>query len=250
MKRFLVLITALLVSDLLLAQCRIAVRATSFPPYFIIEQHNNYQGLDVELTNALLKEANCLFEFQKLPWKRGLQLLKIGTLDLMSGMSISVKRQQYIRFIGPMREESMALLVPKHSNYQITSLDDLKVLDKPIGIVSGLFYGAVFAKKYKKDAAFAANFDVANSSQSNLSNLINHRLSAVVGDLFNMVHWLKANKLNNQYEIHPFFINRDDVYFGFSKRNVSADNIANLTAANARLMAAGTYRSIIEQYRQ
>lgn len=249
MKRILYLLVIMSFSNLVVAQCQIDVRTTSFPPYYIIDNTNNYLGLEIELINALLKEANCQASFKKMPWKRGLQLLKISGVDLMAGMSISDQRKPYVKFIGPIRKETIVLLVPSNRHLSISSLDDLKHLIKPVGIVRGLYYGAKFAHKFKQDHVFKTKFYVANSTQNNLDNLLNQRLSAVVGDFFYIVHWLKVNKLTANYEIHPFYLNTDNVYFGISKRNVSTENMAKLMAANARLLNSGAYQQIIDQYK-
>jgi len=249
MTRSILLLMTLFFSSAATANCQLTVRVTSFPPYYIFDSSKKYHGLDIELSQALLKEAGCSYLYKPLPWKRGLQLLKIGGVDLMTGMSLSAERAQYIHFLGPMRQEVMALIVPKQSGVSISSLDDLKRFLKPIGIVRGFFYGVDFHSKYMNDTRFKDRFYVANSSQNNFNMLINNRLSAVVGDYFNIVHWLNVTGLNSAYEIHPFSIHENDVYFGLSKRNVSDDDMSKLIAANARLIKAGRYREIIDQYR-
>ena len=231
------------------ANCSLVARGMNYEPYYFQAKDGSYSGLDIELIDALMGEANCQVKYKTIPWKRSLQLMKIGGLELLTGVSITPQRERYISFIGPMREELMVMLVPRSSDYAIATLDDIKHLDKPVGIANGLFYGDSFSVKYQHDKTFKQHIDLANSTLENLKKLQNHRLSAVIGDLYFMAHWIKSNNLTEVFKVHPYYINRNFVYFGLSRRNVLPHEMTVLKTANAKMQAAGTYQRIIDKYK-
>ena len=248
LKRVMATFSLVVLANSVLAQCQLTVQVSNFPPYALEDAQGKFSGLDIELVNALIKETDCQLIPRKLPWKRALHLLAHGGLDIMTGMSITVERQQYTTFIGPMRNESIILVVNSNSNLPIKSLDDLKTLPKPVGITRGSFYGVDFAKKFSGDPSFAANIDVSNNSITKFNNLLNGRLSGVIGDRFNMISLLKKRNLSAAYKIHPFTIHKSPVYFGFSKKALPAELLFRLQAANKRLLESGGYQHIIDKF--
>jgi ABC-type amino acid transport substrate-binding protein len=237
----------LLLSTQTLAQCLIKLRVTHFPPY-AIEQNNQYSGMDIELANLLLKEANCQIEYINQPWKRALYLLKNGGLDLVTGMSITEQREQYVHFVGPMRNEEMALIVANNSDLSIDSLDSIAGLTKAIGITRGLFYGKALTDKLQQDKDFAKHFDFSDATHVNVLKLIKDRLSGVIGDRYYMTEELRKHNLADQYKIAPFTIHKNEVYFGFSKKSVSQYNLKSILEAHQRLSDSGAYQTVIDQY--
>ena len=230
------------------AKCDLTVQAIDYPPYIIEDSQGQFSGLDIELADALLKEANCRMSFSKVSWKRGLYLLKNGGLDVVTGVSMTPEREQYITFVGPMRFESMNLLVSVSNQQPIKSLDDIMQLPKPLGIIRGVFYGPEFEKKYAQDKNFAAMIAISSTNIINFRNLIQGRLSGVIGEHYNIVYQLKSHNLMREFKINPLKIHDNLVNLGFSKKTLSSENLIALRAANTRLLKSGVYQSIIDKY--
>jgi len=228
--------------------CRITYRVADFPPYMSSEKTGTWSGLDVELAQTLFAEANCKVKFVLMPWKRGLYLLKHGGVDMMSGLSFNIEREKYTYFIGPMRDESIGLVVSRNSHFELTQLEDLKGLPKRIGYLRGVYYGEIFSKKYHSDTQFADKFEAADSEQTNLLKLQKHRLSAFAGDKYNSIYKLRLQKIDHKYKVHNFLLNQNVVYFGFSRASISKGNLKRLQAAFNKLHKNGEFDRIRAKY--
>ncbi|MCJ8297449.1 MAG: transporter substrate-binding domain-containing protein [Pseudomonadales bacterium] len=231
-----------------LGHCQITYRVADFPPYMMQDTQDNWTGLDVELAKAVFDEAQCEVKYTLMPWKRGLHLLKHGGVDMISGLSFNRERDKYTYFIGPMRDESIGLIVDRDSQYQLTELEDLKSLPKRIGYLRGVYYGASFAEKYQSDTEFAGKFETADNEDTNWLKLQNRRLSAIATDKYNGIYKLRLQNIDDNYKVHKFLLNQDVVYFGFSRKAISQETINRLRAALQRLQKNGDLDRIKAKY--
>ena len=201
--------------------CNIDARVTHIPPLFYQDESEKWVGLTIDLTKALLKEAQCDVHFENINWARSLELMKTGKVDMMMNMSITDERSKYIHFIGPHNDETIQILMKKTINTEIKSLDDIKNLPGKIGIQHGAFFGKAFNNKLKTDPVFADKFDKTYSQENNVKKL---KLGRIIGILRQNYSGVSAEielmKTGN-YKINPFIINKNEVYFGFSKKSVS-----------------------------
>ena len=228
---------------------RIIMRVIDFRPQYFQDEDGTWTGLAVELARVLANEAGVALEFQPLPWKRALAYMKNGRIDLMTNLSLTEGRRAYISFIGPMRDETMVLVVPEETDYNIRGLDDLKLLPRKIGIEDNAFYGSAFNAKYNSDPHFAARFDPVVRAELNIAKLIRGRLSGFIEDRYSASGKIKNDIRYARLKIHPFFINQDWVYFGFSKQSVPKERLGLFQDAFARARAKGLFKKVLEQYR-
>ncbi|EPJ48711.1 MAG: hypothetical protein OFPI_28110 [Osedax symbiont Rs2] len=246
--KFTLAILLLILPSISFANCQISYRVAQYPPYMLADKDGTWTGLDVELAQAIFDEAKCKVTFTTMPWKRGLHLLEHGGVDMMSGLSLNSERQKYAYYIGPMRDESIGLVVDSNSQFKLTELEDLKRLPKRIGYLRGVYYGELFAKKFNTDAQFADKFETADNEQTNLLKLQNRRLSAVAGDKYNSIYKLRLQKIDHKYKVHNFLLNQDVVYFGFSRASISSGDIKRLQAAFDKLQKNGALKGIRAKY--
>jgi len=54
---------------------------------------------------------------------------------------------------------------------------------------------------------------------------------------------------SNNYKIHPFIINYNEVYFGFSKKSVMPEMLIKLKEAYDRATSNKTFHTVIENYK-
>ena len=248
MLKIIVLVLLFSFSSHSLAHCQISYRVAEYPPYMMLEKENSWTGLDVELAKSLFSEAKCQVTFTTMPWKRGLYLLEHGGVDMMSGLSFNSERQKYAYYIGPMRDESIGLVVRNDSEFKLSELEDLKSIPLRIGYLRGVYYGEQFNRKYNTDARFADKFEVSDSEEINFRKLKNRRLSAVAGDKYNSIYKLRLQDIDHQYKVHKFMLNQDVVYFGFSKQSISVENYKKLQAAFKKLQGNGELDRIKAKY--
>lgn len=220
---------------------------TTYPPFIMKDENGKMTGLSIELTEALLREAGCSPVYTPLPFARILKHLENGKLDIGMNLSITEERKSYIKFIGPMLDETMVLVVLKGSTFDIHSLDDLKKLPKPVGIERGKVYGKAFEGKRAKDLAFRNKLE-------EVSEFINHnklnagRISCFIEYDYYIYYKMKTDPLYKNFTIHPFIINRDWVYWGFSKQSVSDETYRRLQAAYLSAKKKGLFEAIRLRY--
>ncbi len=170
---------------------RMVMRVIDFKPQYFQNENGDWTGLAVELAKVLALEAGVELDFLPLPWKRALAYVEKGKVDLMTNLSITEERKTFMRFIGPMRDEAMVLVVPENTDYLIYSLDDLKQLPHKIGIEDEAFYGSLFSSKYETDPLFTALFDPVVLGELNIGKLIRGRLSGFIEDRYTASRKLK-----------------------------------------------------------
>lgn len=231
MKGLVLVFVLSLSSSLLFAKCHLNVRTANHPPQYYINEDGQWSGLAVEIAKALLAEANCTVSFKETPWARALHLMEHGGLDIITNISKTPEREVFMYFVGPIRDETMVMLVPKDFQYPIDQLYDLKQLDKGIGIIRGAFYGEEFAAKLKNDAEFNRVFEQTSSTKTNVEKLKHGRIAGLVGDKYNIVYLINNALKRGTYAIHPFAFNSDNVYFGLSKKSVAPQRLKQLQAA-------------------
>jgi len=230
------------------ADCKLSVRVFDFAPQFVQDEQGQWQGMAVELIEAVLQEANCSAQFNNISWKRALHLLEHGGLDIMLNMSITAQRQEYLHFIGPLRDETMILVTPRGLESEISNLSDIKKLTRRVGILRGAYYGTEFAQKMQQDTGFSEKFEEANSTDVNIGKLKKQRIAGFFNDKYNASYILQNKLDGTQYKIQPLILNQDFVYIGVSKKSVSAETRELLDRAFTRAQSKGTLKKILTKY--
>ncbi len=87
---------------------KIKLRVIEFPPFYYQDENGQWTGLEVELAEALLKEAGLKPEYVPLPWSRALKSMEVGEAELMMNLVKTPEREEYMHFIGPERTSRMA----------------------------------------------------------------------------------------------------------------------------------------------
>ena len=108
--RHLLFAAVLGVSALPAQACRMTMALEQWPPYLYRDAQGSYTGLDLELLQAIFKEAHCtLVTLPELPTARRQLLFQTGGLDLMLAASETPERQSYARFSISYRDEAVGV---------------------------------------------------------------------------------------------------------------------------------------------
>lgn len=220
-----------------------------YAPFFLQEEKSKWKGLSIELVKALLKETGHTPKYVPLPFARGLQHIRYGNTDIMLNMTVTAERKEFMHFIGPQLDETILLVVKKGSNLPITSLNDFKKMPKPIGIELGKVYSKNFEEKRATDEEFGNILEMVNEVDLNEKKLEGGRISGFLGFGYNVFYQIKTNPLYRNFTVHPFIINRDYVYFGFSKKSFSEKQLSLFQEAYERVVKDGEFEKIKNQYR-
>lgn len=231
-------------------ECVLSMRVAESPPRFYLEG-NNWKGLQIELAERLLKEVNCKLDPIILPWSRALRYLETGKVDFMAEMSITPERQQYLNFIGPQSDETIVIVVPIDSDYQIRSLDDIKDIEGMLGVGQDAWHGEAWARKVEHDPYFAGKLEYETySSEIQGTRILRDRIFGYVDMLYPWAWRLKHDPAyRGKLKIHDFIVNRGFNYWGFSKKSVDQALLERLRSAYERIKSQDGFEEILEKYR-
>jgi len=232
--------------------CELAVRVpmgNTYPPFFEQDQNGNWSGLSIETAEKLLTEAGCKPVYKSLPFPRALKDMERGAIHMMLNLTATDERKKFVNFVGPQLDETVVLVVRKDTKLKIASLDDLKNLPKPIGVERGKVYGKAFEKMRANDRKFQQRLEEVTEVNQLERMLLNGRISGFLGYGYNVFYRLKTDPDYRHFTVHPHPVNQDWVYFGFSKKSVSAGTLKRLQDAFERLEAAGAFEKIRQRYR-
>ncbi len=231
--------------------CEIRVRVpedNSYAPFFVQDASGKWSGLSIELTEALLQEADCTPIYKAMPFARALYYLQQGKIDMMSLMTITEERKDFMHFVGPELDETVLLVTRKDAAYHIVSLNDLKKLPLAIGVERGKVYGKAFEKKRATDSGFRARLEEVKEVDSNEKKLALGRISGFLGYGYNVMFQVQTNPLYKDFAIHPFVIHQDWVYFGFSKKSMPPELLERMQKALERATKKGLFDAIRKRY--
>jgi|GEM_PF-931774 len=229
------------------SSCKISLAADSYPPYQT-QVAGKWEGLDIELATVLAEQMKCELIIKQSPWKRSLHLLKNGRIDMLVSVSKTPERQEFTYFIGPMRQEVVALVINTDTSIKISTMADLARLDKKIGIINGAYYGQSFTRKYKEDVQFKDQFEVSNNTQENIKKLVARRILGFLNDPFYIADLIRKGRVNEPLSFHSFVINQDPVFFGFSKKSITEKKLLQIQQAFKQLQENGKLESIRKKY--
>lgn len=234
------------------ASCHINARVNDSPPLYYLNESQQWAGLTIDLTKVLLKEAGCSVHFENINWARSLELMKTGKLDMMMNMSITEERQKYIHFIGPHSDETIQLLLRKDTDIDtvIQSLDDIKQLPGKIGYQQGTFFGKAFDEKLKNDPVFASKFEKNSSQGNDVKKLKLGRIIGIMKQAYSGVSAESELIKTGKYNVIPFIINKNMVYFGFSKKTITPRMLKRLQHAFQRATQKKSFQKVIDRYKQ
>lgn len=232
---------------------KINIRVGDFAPFYFQDEEGKWQGLDVELAEAVVKNAGFDVEYKEMPWSRALVFLEKGKVDLVMNVSITTERSRKFNFIGPERYAQMGLVVRvENKNFDIKTYDDfaeiVKEENKKFGIQIKVFYGKEFNDKLK-DPEYSKYFAEAFSVNNNIFLLANDRILGFFEDKISLAYMIKNHPDFQETVLHSFdAFPKEPVYFAVSKK-MSEDIYKKLKKSYEELEENGILEGIREKYR-
>lgn len=221
---------------------------TDFPPH-IIKQGEQWSGLSVELMQKLAASVACKLEFVNSPWLRALQLSEAGELDILSHLSFNIERQPQFAFIGPHHNEAIYLIGDPTQLPALTQLHQLAD-DTDLGriaVLHGAYYGEDF-KQLSSKPQLAQQLVVISSIQDKLALLRAGRVNAILEDISVLQYWQQQDYPQASMFQPLLKVYESPVYFGFSKKSLSAARIKALASAWQKLNDSGELKPIYAKY--
>ncbi len=245
MKRWSIVVIAMVVVGLLLAGCggaaspskiKIGTDAT-FPPFELVdEQTKQLTGFDVELMKAVAQKAGLDVDFVNV----GFDPLLAGVAQCqydgaIAAVTITDERKQQMAFSNPYFEAGQVVVVKK-DNDTIKTKDDLagKTAGSQIGTTGAIEIGKVPNAKLKTYDSFDLAFQ----------DLINGQIDAVVAD--NPLALGYVGKNADKIKVTgPVFTSEN---YGIAVCNKKADLVAKLNQGIDAVKADGTLDKLVQKW--
>ena len=228
--------------------CQLVARAWDFAPQYFLSGQGQWQGMAIEIVDALMKEAGCVVMYKSIPWARAHKELRKGNLDLMMNLSKTPQRQTYLYFIGPVRDEVIKVITLAELPYELRTLDDFKRLPRPVAAEAGAYFGTEFENKRLNDSDFKRKIAYSSRNENYAALLSKARFSGYLDDMYSLMYFIKANNLSQRFKVQPIIVNQSQVYLGVSKMSVSVERKQRLAQALLRIQAKGEIEKILRRY--
>ena len=229
--------------------CQLSMALEQWPPYIFTSAQGAPSGLDMELAQAILKEAGCTLRLlPELPTARRQRLFEQGGIDLLLAASITPERRRRARFSIAYRHESVGLytrtsLLPQYQD--LTSLDALLKRKLPLLAPKVGWYGPNYARLQPALTA-AGQLSTFISFQQGLRMLDAGRADLIMGDRAALRH--EAREQGVAISPLPLVVVRAPVHLMLNKSSTSQGDLERINAAIVRLERQGALAHIRNRY--
>ena len=212
-----------------------------FPPYEMVADDGSFEGIDVEVAQAIADKLGLELEIDDMDFDAALLAAQNGKSDMvMAGVTVNEERLQVMDFSDSYANGVQVVIVTEDSD--IATVDDLANADK-IGTQRGTT-GYICCSDTPENGGYGEDHVTAyDDGATAVQALLNGQVDAVVIDNAPAQEYVKANPglkiLDTEFANEEYAI-------GVSKGNESLLNAIN--GALAELEADGTLQSIIDKY--
>ena len=216
----------------------VRVAMMAWPPYFYAGDLGSAVGGDVEIMQAIFKEAGCKLEIgEEVPRKRRLAMFMAGELDMIPGSSDTPERREYAWFSKPYRN------VERYRD--VRGFED--VLNRRITLLS--LNSGWFGPAYEQYIVRLREAKLSSTFEGFAQGLV--MLSKERGELIMADHatlLTEAARLKMDLAPLPHNISHAPVHMMFNKKTVPEADVLLLDAAAERLEARGVLKQIRRKY--
>ncbi|MHC5306953.1 transporter substrate-binding domain-containing protein [Bartonella sp. LJL80] len=214
----------------------------AYPPFNYVDSNNNLHGFDVDIAKALCEKMkdDCTIVAQD--WEGIIPGLLAKKYDaVIASMVPTPERVQKVDFTNRYYTTTLAIAVPKDSDIKDTSAASLK--NKNLGAQAGATQ-AIYAEDYY--APEGVNLKLYPTPEEANSDLLNHRLDAVIHDKFPLLTWLDNEGKDCCKLLGEIEETKEPVAIAIRKN--SDDLKARFNKAIEEIRADGTYDKIVQKY--
>jgi polar amino acid transport system substrate-binding protein len=218
-----------------------------WPPYSI--GGKTQSGLDVELAQAIFREAGCtLYIGDAIPTVRRLLLFKQGKFDLMLAASITPERRAFAHFSTPYRFESVGLFVLAENIGQFRGVDNFDAFVKGgahLLVPKVGWYGPDYAQHYNALKTAGRLAELGTLAQG-MNMLRANRAPLLMNDVAAAAYQARVDKVAIRQL--PFLVVHAPVHLMLSKASTAPADLDQINGAIARLEKSGALQAIRETY--
>jgi polar amino acid transport system substrate-binding protein len=234
------------------AECSLTMGWDPWPPFHFTELGGDIMGLDVELLQAMARDAGCELDFERDSWAALLGRIRDGTIDLVTGATITDDRREFAHFSAPLRPEEFALFIRSEDagNWTAADLRTLMEQGLRLGITDGYIYDDS-VEDLLNDPAFTEQIVRSRFGETSIERLLENEIDALVEEVFAARAMIRRLGFEGSISRHEAPLGEAiDVRVMYSKATVPAELVARLDESLARLRQTGAYSELTDRYRE
>lgn len=240
---------ALYVAALPAGACQLRMAAESWPPYLYNDAGGRPAGADVELVQAIVREAGCTLVIgPELPSLRREMLFRQGKLDLMVAASRTEERRRYARFSAPYRHERVGLFAAPETLRQFAAIGNFDTIARQriaVLVPRAGWYGPEYARAATAQDAGAWRNTFGTFHQG-VQMFRAGRAKLIMGDAAALQH--EAKQQGVSLAALPYVPFSAPVHLMLNASSTTPDQLARIDGAIARLEHSGVLATIRARY--
>ena len=243
------LLAALSLAALPAPACHLRMALETWPPYSYSDDGGEPAGADVELAQAIVREAGCTLEVvPELPALRREVQFREGRLDLMLAASRTDERRRYARFSIPYRQERVGLFAAPGKLQQYAKIDSFDAIARQrIAVLAPRagWYGPDYARAAAAQDAGAWRNTFGNFRQG-IQMFRAGRAELIMGDAAALQH--EARQQGVPLAALPYIPFNAPVHLMLNAASTTPEQLARINGAIARLEHSGALATIRARY--
>ncbi len=218
-----------------------------WPPYQYVNEDGILTGVDIDMASAIMSELHCQIEFQQVPWKRHLQGLKEGLLDIALGASKTPERAEYAHFSTPYRQELNSLFVRRNTDTEsMNTMEDFLKAGNRLGVTLGYFYGDEL-QALMNQPEYNTRVSYVRDNIQLYQMLDKRRIDGFLADALTVSY--QSRQFPEILEFQPvLYANSSHIYIMLSKKKVDIAFVNKLNKTLERMKDTGVLFKINSRY--
>ncbi|WP_168188142.1 ABC transporter substrate-binding protein [Hahella sp. CCB-MM4] len=231
--------------------CSKLMRWNDDPPYSFSSPDNpgKVQGISVETAKKVFQQMECELRFIKMPWARGLQELRVGRIDLISGAYKTAEREVYANYsqVGLSSPNILFVRTKDAATLPWTRLEQLSGTKFRLGVQINVSYSSEFDRLKSTPDFF--KIMVPQSDREVLWKMLAlNRIDGVIADEVTGILEIKQLGLAKEIKASSLVVSQKPAYFAFSKQTTMSEFVAEFDRQLQQLIDDGEYQAIVEHY--
>ncbi|MCT6871421.1 MAG: transporter substrate-binding domain-containing protein [Bartonella sp.] len=214
----------------------------AYPPFSYVDSNNTLHGFDIDIANALCEKMKVECKVVAQDWDGIIPGLLAKKYDaIVASMVPTPERKQKVDFTNRYYTTTLAIAVPKDSDIKDVSAASLK--NKNLGAQSGATQAIYAEDNYVPEGA---NLKLYPTPDEANSDLLNHRLDAVIHDKFPLLTWLDNEGKDCCKLLGEIEGTKEPISIAIRKNSDELKERFNKAIDEIR--ADGTYAKIVQKY--
>lgn len=211
-----------------------------WPPWKIIE-NDSFDGIDKEILAELANRVEIKLEYIGCPWKRCVEMMKKGEIDLITSFGRNKKREAFsIYLTPPYVTQRVQFYKVRGSETWIESIDDL--YPYKIGVIKGSMYYDTFDQ-----ATHLEKIDVDFENQL-FQMALTRRIDLFIGFQYPIQYLMTKAGIEEKFIQMPLTFSAHSSYIAISKQSKYVHLVPKLNAALASMNQTGEIDMVIADF--